>query len=77
MKIEALHLMKEGKLFDVDMIDDDFFEVKTNPAIAELVGSNDPKKFESYLRKSFRHFYNLDKKLKVNKRKGRLSINKL
>jgi hypothetical protein len=52
------------------------YTVVVNTNIADYVGWSETK-FESYLRKSFRHFYNLDKNLKPNKRNGRLSINKL
>jgi hypothetical protein len=80
MKIEELHKIKAGKLFDVKYLTDGYegttYVVKVNADIDDFVGHND-KLFESYLRKSFRHFYNLDKKLKVSKKKGRLAINKL
>ena len=80
MKNQEIQISKSGKLFDVGLIDrsgDAFiYSIRVNEDIEHLVGNN-AKKFESYLRKSFRHFYNLDKKLKTNKRKGRLSINTL
>lgn len=80
MKTKAITINKEGKLFDVRYLTDGYdgvtYTVKVNADVEEYVGNSD-KKFESYLRKSFRHFYNLDKQLKPNKRKGRLSINKL
>jgi hypothetical protein len=82
MKKQKIEIKKrgKGKLFDVKYLVDGWdgvtFTVVVNSDIEKYVGNSD-KKFESYLRKSFRHFYNLDKKLKPNKRNGRLSINKL
>jgi hypothetical protein len=79
-KIQPIEINKSGKLFDVKYLTDNYegatYTVKVNASIEDFVGANE-KNFESYLRKSFRHFYNLDKELKLNKRKGRLSINKL
>jgi hypothetical protein len=79
MKKQEIQINKAGKLFDVDLLDrsgDAFvYCVRVNEGIEHLVGNNS-KKFESYLRKSFRNFYNLDKSLKTSKIKGRLSINK-
>ena len=79
-KKQPIEIYKTGKLFDVKYLTDGcegvIYSVLVNAEIEKYVGHDD-KKFESYLRKSFRHFYNLDKKLKPNKRKGRLSINKL
>lgn len=78
-KIEELHLRKTGKLFDVKYLTDGYegttYMVKVNSELDDFVGHDD-KLFESYLRKSFRHFYNLDKNLKVNNHVGRLKINK-
>lgn len=80
MKKQKIEINKTGKLFDVKYLTDGFdgvtYTILVNSDIEKYVGNSD-KKFESYLRKSFRHFYNLDKKLKPNKRNGRLSINKL
>ena len=77
--LENLHLHKTGRLFDVKFIsgcpDYATYVIKINHRIEGLVGTNNAA-VESYLRKSFRNFYNLDKKLKLNKRPGRLSINK-
>ena len=59
--IEDLHLTKAGKLFSVKYLTDGCkgttYTVKVNYAIDSLVGSS-PGAFESYLRKSFRNFYN-------------------
>lgn len=82
MKKQKIEIKKrgKGKLFDVKYLVDGWdgvtFTVVVNTDIADYVGWSE-KKFESYLRKSFRHFYNLDKKLKERKGKGRLPINKL
>ena len=80
MKNQEIQIKKDGKLFDVKYLTDGWdgvtYTVSVNCEIEKYVGNN-AKKFESYLRKSFRHFYNLDKKLKTNKRNGRLSINTL
>ena len=82
MKKQKIEIKKrgKGKLFDVKYLVDGWdgvtFTVVVNTDIADYVGWSETK-FESYLRKSFRHFYNLDKTLKPNKRNGRLSINKL
>jgi len=67
---------KTGKLFDVKKVNESIFIVQLNESVIDFVGGADAKRFESYLRKSFRHFYNLDKSLKPNKRNGRLAINK-
>lgn len=79
-KNQQIKINKVGKLFDVKYLTDGWngatYTVQVNPDIEDYVGISE-KEFESYLRKSFRHFYNLDKQLKPNKRKGRLSINKL
>lgn len=75
---KPIQINKEGKLFDVKYITDSYegvtYSVAVNQEIEKYVGGNE-KKFESYLRKSFRNFYNLDKQLKPNKRNGRLKIN--
>jgi hypothetical protein len=80
MKKTQIEIKKTGKLFDVKYLIDGYvgvtYTVVVNTNIADYVGWSETK-FESYLRKSFRHFYNLDKNLKPNKRNGRLSINKL
>jgi hypothetical protein len=80
MKKTQIEIKKTGKLFDVKYLIDGYvgvtYTVVVNTNIADYVGWSETK-FESYLRKSFRHFYNLDKNLKPNKRNDRLSINKL
>ena len=77
-KKKPIQINKEGKLFDVKYLTDGWdgvtYTVLVNPEIEKYVGSNE-KKFESYLRKAFRNFYNLDKQLNPNKRNGRLKIN--
>ena len=67
---------KIGKLFDVTQVAENIFTVKINESIYELVGARDAKSFESYLRKSFRHFYSLDKSLTVCYDKNKLKINR-
>lgn len=77
MKNQKLQISKAGKLFNVRKYPGypRLYNIEINEGIEFLVG-NSEKKFESYLRKSFRHFYNLDKQLKTSNIKGRLSINK-
>ncbi len=79
MKTKDISIYKAGKLFNVTPLPKigGVFTVEINDAILDMVGGDDEKKFESYLRKSFRHFYNLDKKLKARRGKGRLKINTL
>jgi hypothetical protein len=70
MKLKEIKINKTGKLFTVTPLPklDGVYCVEINDDILNLVGGQTDKKFESYLRKSFRHFYNLDKKL--NPRRG-------
>lgn len=74
-KIKIRGINKSGKLFNVKHVAGTTFVVEVNRNIMYWVGEDD-KEIESYLRKSFRNFYNLDEKLKANTRKGQLKVNK-
>lgn len=77
MKTKEVIINKYGKLFHVEPVPkiQGVYTVEINDGILEMVGGYDSKKFENYLKKSFRHFYNLDKNLETNKRDSRLKIN--
>ena len=80
MKLKEIQINKRGKLFYVNYtipIAKGHYVIAINDKIVGLVNGDTPAKFESYLRKSFRNFYNLDKKLKARRGTGktRLKIN--